>query len=266
MRNNPIGIFDSGIGGLTVAKKIIDVLPNESLIYLGDTARVPYGNRDKEVITKFALELTGFLLAKKVKALVVACNTISSISLEEIKKISPVPVIDVIKPTVRKAIQINNSNMIGVIGTRATVNSKIYEKEIKSGSPHLEVIQQACPLFVPLAEEGLKDNRAAALIAQEYLAKFQNTQIDTLILGCTHYPLLKDLINSVLDKKITLIDSAHPTALELKKLLQEKGLLSTTGQGYKEFYLTDTPEKVLQSARVFFNHKFPGEFKKIDIS
>src|SRR3989344_3775277 len=169
MREKPIGIFDSGIGGLTVVKEILKVLPNESLIYLGDTARVPYGPRGKEVITKFALELTRFLLAKDIKFLVVACNTISSTCLSEIKKISPVPVLGVVEAAVKKAVSESKNGRIGVIGTRATVRSGVYERQIKNLNSTIQVFSQECPLFVPLAEEGMTDHQATKVVAKEYL-------------------------------------------------------------------------------------------------
>jgi glutamate racemase len=265
MKDSPIGVFDSGIGGLTVVKEIIATLPDENLIYLGDTARVPYGNRDREVIAKFALELTRFLLGKKVKALVVACNTISATCLSEIEKLSPVPVIGVIKPTVTKAVEMTRTGKIGVIGTRATINSQVYEREIHAKNGELQVIQQACPLFVPLAEEGFVDHPAAKLIAQEYLSRFKNSGIDTLILGCTHYPLLKELIRSVLDDGIKLVDSAEPTAEELKKVLEVGDLIKTSLEAKRVFCVTDAPERVLQTANIFFENKFPGKLEKVSL-
>lgn len=260
---SPIGIFDSGIGGLTVVKEIIRVLPDENLIYFGDTARVPYGNRGKEVITGFALEITKFLLEKKVKALVVACNTMSAVSLAEIEKISSVPVIGVIKPTIKHAIAITKSKRVGVIGTRATINSKVYEKLIKSENGAIQVYQQSCPLFVPLAEEGYFNHPAAKLIASEYLSKFEEIKIDTLILGCTHYPLLTNLIQNVVGKKITIVDSAKPTAAELKSILIKNNLLNNSKKATKTFYITDAPERVYQTANLFFDYNFPGQLEKV---
>lgn len=262
MNNNPIGIFDSGIGGLTVAKEIIAALPNESIIYLGDTARVPYGTRSKEIVTKFALELVEFLLERKVKCLVVACNTISALALEEIRKNSPVPVIGVIKSAVKKAVQVTKNKKIGVIGTPGTILSKAYEEEIRKSSPDIKVISVACPLFVPLAEEGLHNHQAAKLVAKDYLEDFTNN-VDTLILGCTHYPLLRETITEVVGEDITLIDSAKPTAEELKILLAENNLLSNNQNPYLEFFVTDAPVRVAQVAGKFFGSEL--KIKKITL-
>jgi glutamate racemase len=237
-----IGIFDSGVGGLTVVKEIIKSLPNESIIYLGDTARVPYGPRGQEVITEFALELADYLIKKDVKYLVVACNTISATCLEEIKKHSPVPVLGVIDPTIEEAIKNTKSKKVGVIGTRATISSGMYQNNIQNVDPSIEVISQACPLFVPLAEENEVNSEATKLIATKYLEIFKNSGIDTLILGCTHYPLLKSVIQEIVGSDVTLIDSAKPTAEVLKELLEKDNLLNS-GEYSKVFYVTDAPER-----------------------
>ncbi len=252
MNFNPIGVFDSGIGGLTVVKEIISQLPNESIIYLGDTARVPYGTRGKEVITKFALELTSFLLKRKVKFLVVACNTISSTCLRQIQKISPAPVLGVIDPVVDEALRVSKSQNIGIIGTQATISSKVYQKRINRKDPKKKVLMKACSLFVPLAEEGLIDSPVTELIAKEYLKEFKGSGIDTLILGCTHYPILKQTIQKVIGKKVTLIDSAKPTAKKLKEVLENKKLLSKAKKAKYEFFVTDAPERVYKVASNFF--------------
>lgn len=261
MKDLPIGIFDSGIGGLTVAKAIIELLPNESIIYLGDTARVPYGTRDKTTITNFALELTKFLLKQKVKVLVVACNTISATCLSQIQKVSPVPVIGVIEPTVNMALESSRTREIGVIGTRATINSKAYDKKLEK----VKVIAKACPLFVPLAEEGIVSDKATQLISDEYLKDYKNSKVDTLILGCTHYPILAKIIQKSVGGKIKLIDSAHPTAMALKKLLKEKGLLSSGSKISRKFYVTDAPERTYKIANLFFDNRFPGSLEKVNI-
>ncbi len=265
MKTAPIGIFDSGIGGLTVAKEIIRLLPNESIIYLGDTARVPYGTRDKKTITQFALELARFLLKQKVKVLVVACNTISATCLSQIQKISPVPVIGVIDATIQEALKVSRNQSIGVIGTRATVNSKIYERKLRIQNSKFRIRTQACPLFVPLAEEGFVNHPAAKLIADEYLKIYKNSKTDTLILGCTHYPILAKLIQKSVGKKVKLVDSAHPTAKALKKLLEQNNLLNNSGKPALKFYVTDAPERVYKIANLFFNNKFPGLLEKVDI-
>lgn len=264
MNSSPIGVFDSGIGGLTVVKEILKQLPNENIIYLGDTARVPYGTRGKEVIKKFSLELTNFLLKRKVKFLVVACNTISSTCLEVIEYISPVPVLGVIQPAVNEAVRATKTDIVGVIGTPATVSSKAYEKALKKLNPKITVLTQACPLFVPLAEEGKVSDKATELITKEYLKKFKNSGIDTLILGCTHYPVLKKVIQKVLGKNIKLVDSASPTAKKLKELLVKENLLNT-GKVKQEFYVTDAPERVYQVTKHFFGDNLKGKLEKIKL-
>lgn len=265
MNNNPIGVFDSGIGGLTVVSEILKQLPNEKLIYLGDTARVPYGTRGKEVIKKFALELTKFLLKRQVKFLVVACNTISSTCLEEIEKFSPVPVLGVIEGAAKQALKTTRTNRIGVIGTPATISSKVYEKVIKKLNPKVKIITASCPLFVPLAEEGKISYKATELIAQEYLKKFKDTKVDTLILGCTHYPVLKKIIQKVVGKKVTLIDSAKPTAQKLKELLQKENLLNGGNQIQHKFYVTDAPKRVYTVAKTFLGKTLNGRLEEINL-
>ncbi|MFH1827110.1 MAG: glutamate racemase [bacterium] len=265
MRDNPIGVFDSGIGGLTVTKEIVKRLPNESLIYLGDTARVPYGTRSKETITKFAIKLVEFLLKQDVKILVAACNTISSTCLDIIEQISSVPVIGVIKPAVIEAVKSTKTNRIGIIGTRATIMSKFYESEIKKLNSEIEVFNQACPLFVPLAEEGMVNHEATKLIAKEYLTKLSDSKIDTLILGCTHYPILKNIIQEVIGSDVKLIDSAKPTTEILSSFLKENNLLSNGTEVKYEFYVTDDPERVSKTASIFFNKGLSDKLKKVKI-
>lgn len=215
-----IGIFDSGIGGLTVVSEIAKMFPYDNIVYIGDTARVPYGSRGKNVITDYALELTTFLLKQNVDILVVACNTISAVSLDAIKKVAKhVPVVDVISPTVRKAVDFSPSLRIGVIGTRATISSNAYSKNIHYLKPNAKIFQQSCPLFVPLVEEGLMNTKATELIAKDYLATLKKEQIDTLILGCTHYPFLKKTISKIMGKNVSLIDSTKATTEQICRIL-----------------------------------------------
>lgn len=263
MNNNPIGVFDSGIGGLTVVKEIVKELPNESIIYIGDTARVPYGTRGKEVIKKFALELVSFLLKKGVKVLVVACNTISATCLDEIKKISPVPTIGVIDPAVKMAKLATKNRRVGVIGTTATIKSKVYEKKL---GEDIKVISCPCPLFVPLAEEGLGNHLSTKIIAKDYLKNISNYSIDTLILGCTHYPILKNVIQKVIGKKVNLVDSAKPTARELKILLEEKGLMNGQRKPKYQFYVTDFTDRTQEIAERFFGNNFPIKLIKTSLT
>ncbi len=263
MNSNPIGVFDSGIGGLTVAKEILAQLPNEKIIYLGDTARVPYGTRGKEVIKKFALELTNFLLGKKVKFLVVACNTMSATCLEEIEKISTVPVLGVIKDAAVQAAKESKTNVIGVIGTPATISSKVYEKFIKKANPKARIVSQACPLLVPLAEEGLINEKATELITENYLKKLKKTNMDVLILGCTHYPILRKVIQKIVGPKVKLINTANLTVFKLKELLKNKDLENNNRNGRNEFLVTDSPERVYKVAKTFLGQNLDGKLKKV---
>ncbi|MBI4038598.1 glutamate racemase [Candidatus Daviesbacteria bacterium] len=265
MNSNPIGVFDSGIGGLTVVNEILKQLPNESIIYLGDTARVPYGTRGKEVITKFALELANFLIRKKIKFLVVACNTISAIALPEIEKISPVHILGVVDPAVKKALKTTKIKKIGVIGTSGTINSKVYENKIKELDSKIEVVSVACPLFVPITEEGFNEHEATKMIAREYLEQIKSSGVDTLILGCTHYPLLDNVIQEIMGENVVLVDSAQPTAKELKKLLEEKKLLSENSEPTYQFFITDAPDRVYQIASKFFSQNLVDRIKKITL-
>jgi len=241
MKNRPIGIFDSGIGGLTVAKEIIRLLPHESIIYIGDTARVPYGTRSNEIIAKFGIQLTDFLLKRNVKCLVVACNTISAVALEEIEKISKVPVLGVIKPAVSEALNTTKNKKIGVIGTYATINSRAYEKEIKKQNPDVEICSTGCPLFV------------------------KSSGADTLILGCTHYPILSGIVKKIMGPEVSLIDSAGPTAKQLQELLKARNLLADNRDPSYEFFVTDAPKRVLQVAGRFFGDTINGRLKKVSL-
>jgi glutamate racemase len=239
-----IGIFDSGIGGLTVLKEIVRKLPQENIIYLGDTARVPYGIRSPETVTRYSFENTQFLLSQEIKMLVIACNTASAISLGEVKKEYPLPVVGVLEPGARAAVSATKSRKIGIIGTEATIGSGAYEKEIVRLAPDVTVFSLACPLFVPLAEEGWTDNDVAELVAEKYLSPLRSSGIDTLVLGCTHYPLLKSVIGRAVGEAITLIDSATETAKEVADVLEKlKWRGNRTHEGSRKFYVTDTPAR-----------------------
>jgi glutamate racemase len=239
-----IGIFDSGIGGLTVLKEIVRKLPDENIIYLGDTARVPYGIRSAETVTRYSFENTNFLLSQEIKMLVVACNTATAVSLEAVKKEYPLPVIGVLEPGARAAVAATKTRKIGIIGTEATINSGAYERAIKRLAPDIEVTSIACPLFVPLAEEGWTDNDVAELVAEKYLASFRKSGIDMLVLGCTHYPLLKAVISKAIGTGITLVDSATETAKEVADVLEKlKWRGSGNSEGFRKFYVTDTPAR-----------------------
>jgi glutamate racemase len=264
MDGRPIGVFDSGLGGLTVVKQIIKVLPSESIIYLGDTARVPYGTRDRDTITKFALELTKYLIKHDVKYLVVACNTISATCLEEIEAISPVPVIGVIKPAAKLAAETTRNKKVGVIGTRATVHSGAYTREMRKIKDSIEVFAEPCPLFVPIIEEGLMEHPIAEIAVKEYLLTLKDKDLDTLILGCTHYPMLREEVQRYIGREVKLIDSAKPTAEALKADLKEKDLLNDGDPEYK-IYLTDTPLIAKSVINIFFEGDPPAEARKIEL-
>lgn len=265
MNDQPIGICDSGIGGLTVAKEIIKQLPNENIIYLGDTARVPYGVRDRNTITKFSKELISFLVKKNVKVIVIACNTISATCLPELQKLSPVPVIGVIEPTVNEVANSLQTKIVGIIGTRATVNSGSYEIEIKKLNENTVVFSQSCPLLVPLIEEGLINNDATKIITKDYLRFFENKNIDALILGCTHYPMIKNIIQEIIGNKVRIVDSAKPTTLQLIKVLKTNNLLGNTPEPTRHFYFTDITPQTEKTLHIFFEGKFPGKLEKINL-
>lgn len=235
----PIGVFDSGLGGLTVVREIQRQLPNENLIYVGDTARVPYGTKSPDTIRRYALQISFFLLQKKVKAIVVACNTASALALRSLRNL-PIPVLGVIEPGARAAVLKTQSMRIGVIGTPATVRSGAYAAAIKKFAPRTKVWKKACPLFVPLVEEGWQSHAVTKQVAREYLTPVLKNRIDTLVLGCTHYPLLKDTIQSVAGRRVQLIDSAEETAKDVKALLTKmKALNPSNRKGAAAYYVTD---------------------------
>ncbi len=241
MRNRPIGIFDSGIGGLTVLKEIKKILPAEDIVYFGDTARVPYGAKSKETVIRFSLENADFLAGKNVKMIVVACNTSSSYSLPALKRRHDVPVVGVIKPGAREAAGVTRNLKIGVIGTKATIASCIYDKEIKRINPGIDVVTASCPLFVPLVEEGWLMTDVTRIAAGMYLDPLRRKNIDAIVLGCTHYPLLKPVIRRVLGPDVAIIDSAVQTAKAVKGILYEKDIYKKGGRGRLKFYVSDEP-------------------------
>lgn len=255
-RERPIGIFDSGIGGLTVLKEIIRELPGESTIYLGDTARVPYGIRSPETVIRYSFENTRFLCSKDIKILVIACNTASSIGLEDIRASVSIPVIGVIEPGARAAVKATENGKIGVIGTEATIKSSAYTKAIKSIDDGVEVFGCACPMFVPLVEEGWIEGEIAAMIAGRYLEGLKQRGIDTIVLGCTHYPLLKGIIAGVMGENVILIDSAVETSVEIKNVLSTLGINNEQkSPAAREFFVTDSPERFLKVGENFLGRK-----------
>jgi glutamate racemase len=261
-----IGIFDSGVGGLTVVKQVFEKLPFENVIYFGDTARTPYGPRSSEIVRKFSVQDISFLSTQGVKLIVVACNTASAVALDYLKKIFQLPLMGVIVPGSKAAVKATKNGRIGVIGTAGTIRSESYTRAIKKIDHKIKVFGYPCPLFVSLAEEGYINKKATYLIAQEYLTPLKKQKIDTLVLGCTHYPLLKKVISTVIGEKVTLIDSAEETALEVKRILESKDSLNPdkSEPSYK-FYVSDFPEKFIQIGERFLGGKIK-EVKKIDIN
>jgi len=255
-RTNPIGFFDSGIGGLTVVKSFMQLMPNENIIYFGDTARVPYGSKSNETVIEYSIQAANFLLRKNIKLLVVACNTASSVALKDLRKFLTIPVIGMIEPGARYALAESKNKKIGVIGTRATINNKAYSHELLKLSPKAKIYEKACPLFVPLAEEGWIDHKSTELIAKEYLTELKEKQIDSLILGCTHYPILAHVIQKVVGKNVKLIDSGNPAAKLVEDYLNGRGLRNQSVQhGVAEFYVSDVPTKFKEIAERFLGRK-----------
>lgn len=244
---SPIGIFDSGVGGLTVARELMKQLPNERLIYFGDTARVPYGSKSKETVTKFSKQIVRFLLEQKVKAIVVACNTASAVALNEIEEEIEIPIIGVVRPGARAAAETTRNLKVGVIATEATIHSEIYNQFIEKINDKVEIIGKACPLFVPLAEEGLIEDPVTDEIARRYLEELKDTGIDTLILGCTHYPLLRSTIQKTMGEEVRLVNPAYETARECKGMLEMCMLLNDKQpellQKQYQFFVSDEADK-----------------------
>ena len=254
MINNPIGVFDSGLGGLTVLKEIMDILPNENIIYFGDTARVPYGPRSQETVIKYTFQAINFLLTKNVKAIVIACNTATARSLVIAQQKYNMPIVGVIEAGARTAVEMTKNNKVGVIGTEGTINSKAYEQEIHKLDDSIEIIGKSCPLFVPIVEEGWSDTEVAHLTAMRYLQDLKCSNIDSLVLGCTHYPLLIKTISKVMGDKVTLVNPARETAKDLKSILSNKNLLREEKTNpYYNYYVSDAPDKFSYIGQGFLN-------------
>jgi glutamate racemase len=266
MNNRPIGIFDSGVGGLTVMAEIMRLLPNEDLIYFGDTAHVPYGSKSKEVVTGFSVAIASFLVSQNVKMIVVACNTASAFALAALRKKFNVPVLGVIEPGAKAAVELTSRGRIGVIGTEGTIRSASYSKAIRALAPRAQVFEQACPLFVPLVEEGWLTHRVTQTVAREYLVPLLKKNIDTLVLGCTHYPLIKSVIHNAASSRINLVDSAEATAKEVAALLRKNACASSAaGKGHSRFFVSDAPEK-FQSVGERFLGRPVKPVKKISLN
>lgn len=243
----PVGVFDSGVGGLTVAREIMRQLPNEKIVYFGDTARVPYGSKSKETILKYSRQIIRFLKTKGVKAIVVACNTASALALEEIRDEIDMPIIGVVKPGAKVAVEKTVNKRVGVIATEATISSGLYTDYIKAQDADVTVYSKACPLFVPLVEEGWLKDSVTEEVARRYLEELKEQNIDTLVLGCTHYPLLRNMIGKLMGDGVTLVNPAYETAVSLGELLEEKGLAAGNENRYAsemyDFYVSDAAEK-----------------------
>jgi glutamate racemase len=252
-----IGIFDSGIGGLTVVREVLRQLPHERIIYFGDTARVPYGPKSPDTVRRYSREITEYLRSQDVKAIVVACNTATAHALPMLQQESSVPVIGVVEPGARAAVAASRRRELGVIGTAGTIGSGAYERAIRAIAPDAHIVARACPLFAPLVEEGWLDTEATRLIAREYLTPLQDARIDTLVLGCTHYPLLKPLLADILGPDVVLIDSAHETAAEIARVLEQRGLRSngagtaTSQRMGHRFIASDAPDHFLRLGQRF---------------
>lgn len=247
--NQPIGIFDSGVGGLTVVKEVMRQIPNEDIIYFGDTARVPYGSKSRDTIIRFSRQICKFLQTQDVKAIVIACNTASAIALEVLEQEIDIPIIGVVKPGAIAAAGMTQNKHIGIIGTEATIKSRIYNSYLKQINPEITIVSKACPLFVPLVEEGLLEDRVTEDIASRYLHEFRQYEIDALILGCTHYPLLSHTLQRVMGQNVKLVNPAFETAKSLKSLLTEKGLLKISNEpAQNKYYVSDGVNKFVRFA------------------
>jgi glutamate racemase len=258
--SRPIGIFDSGVGGLTVLHAVRQRLPRENIIYLGDTARVPYGTKSRETIERYAVEDAAFLVEKGIKMIVVACNTASAMSRERLRREFDLPILSVLGPGARMAVRLTRNRRIGVIATEATIESRAYEDAIREASGHqeLDIFARACPLFVPLVEEGEVDSPITSMVAEKYLAPLRGERIDTLLLGCTHYPLLKKIIAGTIGEDVSLVDSAEATAEEAANLLERERISNQTGErGSSQFYVTDAAKRFHRIAENILGEPLP---------
>ena len=267
MSAQPIGVFDSGLGGLTAVKQLRAIMPHENIVYFGDTGRVPYGNRSVTTIHRYAAQDANFLLSNDVKMVIAACGTVSS-AAPEVGENLPVPYTGVIAPTAKAAVEATQNGRIGVIGTRATILSCSYKKEIEKLDSSIQVFQRECPLFVPIVEEGFisPDDPIAKLTVERYLKELKDQQVDTLILGCTHYPILKPVIGEYVGMDVKLIDSGKETAIYASKLLKEKGLLNdSVSEGDCGFYVSDRTEDFTNTASIFLNSNIGENVERVDI-
>ena len=265
MNDAPLGVFDSGIGGLTVAHALFERLPHETVIYFGDTARVPYGPKSPDTVRRYSAEILAYLLHRGVKTVVVACNTSTAHALESLRERSPVPVLGVIEPGARAAVAATRGGAIGVIGTAGTIASGAYERAIKAMRPDARVVSRACPLFVPLIEEGWFEHPATELVAREYLKPLEAAGVDVLVLGCTHYPLLKPLLGRVLGESVRLIDSAEATAAAVQGELTARGLLANTARPPSHRFVVSDDEPHFRSIGARFLGERLGQVEVVPL-
>ena len=267
MDNRPIGVFDSGLGGLTMVKKLAEYLPGEDVIYLGDTGRVPYGSRSKETIIKYAKQDAAFLMGHDIKAMVIACNTVCSVALDSLKESFKTEIYEVIGAPAKAAANITKNGKIGIIGTVATIKSGAYEAALKKINNDLEIYSTACPLFVPLVEEGwiCADDTTALSAASRYLSELKSQNVDTLILGCTHYPLLKDVLSEVMGKNVHLIDSSAETAKQAATDLKAKNLQSDKKAGTTKYYVTDSTTNFSTIASKYLEQDVTANVEQVNL-
>lgn len=252
----PIGVFDSGVGGLTVVREIIRQLPSENIVYFGDTARVPYGTKSRDTVINYSRQIVHFLRTKEVKAIVIACNTATSYALDVLKENMDIPIIGVVRPGAVTAVNATRNGRVGVIATEATVGSGIYPRVIAEYNPEIQVVQKACPLFVSLVEEGWTNDPVTDEVARRYLRSMIDSNIDTLVLGCTHYPLLRKTIGRLVGEKIVLVNPAYETACSLREMLKKEGLYRESGKTSYHFYVSDGAERF---------HKFANSILPVDL-
>jgi len=252
----PIGIFDSGVGGLTVMRQVMKALPHEDIVYFGDTARLPYGNKGQETVMRYCLENVSFLLEKKVKMVIVACNTATAFALDHLRQSFSIPILGVIESGAQKAVENTKTGCIAVLGTRGTIQSGAYQKALQQADPYLTVVPISCPLFVPLVEEGMGEHPATEMIIREYLRELRDYPVDTILLGCTHYPLLYHQIQTIVGNEITLVDSATTCAGKVAELLQYETLMNNQGNSLPQYqyYVSDDPVKFQELGERVFGH------------
>ena len=264
MKNNPIGVFDSGLGGLTAVREIQRIMPGEDIIYFGDTGRVPYGTRSRETIIRYTKDDIDFLLRHDIKFIIAACGTASSVALPVLRDKYDIKIMGVLESACRKAVEVTKNRRIGVIGTSGTVKSGKYGEIIKELNPDLEVFSNACPMFVPLVENGYAESEAAMIIAKDYLKPLKEANVDTLILGCTHYPLLTKVISAIMGEEVKLLSPGALAAEEAKRYLEENNLLSDREEGKSEFYVSDSVESFVELGGVFLGKPIESKVHKAE--